>query len=135
MKRRAGASTNSASGSPFCVRLTSITFPPHHTHGTCRMKALRPLFLCTLTAGLGAGAVLFVGSEAGGQPKKKNPPPDAEYKSGIVWPEPVVVTPGKDNGPPSDAIVLFDGKDLSKWKDPEKWILKDGYAISAKGDL
>src|SRR5262245_23467184 len=39
-----------------------------------------------------------------------------EYKSGIVWPEPVMVTPGKtDSDPPSDAIVLFDGKDLSKW--------------------
>ena len=39
-----------------------------------------------------------------------------EYKSGVVWPEPAVVTPGKDdNDPPSDAVVLFDGKDLSKW--------------------
>jgi Domain of Unknown Function (DUF1080) len=99
------------------------------------MRSLRTLLLCTLTAGLGAGAVFFVSSEAGGQPKKKESPPVVEYKSGIVWPEPAIVTPGKDNGPPSDAIVLFDGKDLSKWKDPEKWIIKDGYAISAKGDL
>ena len=39
-----------------------------------------------------------------------------EFKSGIVWPEPKVVTPGKtDAEPPADAIVLFDGKDLSKW--------------------
>ena len=28
--------------------------------------------------------------------------------------------------------VLFDGKDLSEWKDGDKWIIKDGYAISAK---
>jgi hypothetical protein len=53
-----------------------------------------------------------------------------EYKSGIVFPEPVVVTPGKtDSDPPSDAIVLFDGKDLSKWKGGERWEIKDGYAI------
>src|SRR5436309_6103955 len=35
-------------------------------------------------------------------------------------------------GPPSDAIVLFDGKDLSKWKDGENWEIKDGYAIAKK---
>src|SRR5262245_57053346 len=58
-----------------------------------------------------------------------------EYKSGIVWPEPAVVTPGKDNEPPSDAIVLFDGKDLSKWDGGEKWIVRDGYASPSKGDI
>jgi hypothetical protein len=58
-----------------------------------------------------------------------------EYKSGIIWPEPVVVTPGKDHEAPSDAVVLFDGKDLSKWEGGDKWIIKDGYAISAKADI
>ncbi|HEY1066086.1 MAG TPA: hypothetical protein VGE52_08245, partial [Pirellulales bacterium] len=33
-----------------------------------------------------------------------------EYKSGKVWPEPKVVTPGDAGKAPSDAIVLFDGK-------------------------
>ena len=37
-----------------------------------------------------------------------------EYKSGINWPEPKVIDPGPAGGPPSDAIVLFDGKDLSQ---------------------
>ena len=41
--------------------------------------------------------------------------------------EPKVINPGP---PPSDAIVLFDGKDLSKWKDkdggPARWEIKDG---------
>ena len=55
-----------------------------------------------------------------------------EYKCGIVWPEPVIVTPGKDNAPPSDAVVLFDGKDLSKWTNGENWVVKDGYATAAK---
>ena len=59
-----------------------------------------------------------------------------EYKSGIVWPEPALVTPGKtDSDPPSDATVLFDGKDLSKWNNGDKWEIKDGYAIVQKSDI
>lgn len=59
-----------------------------------------------------------------------------EYKSGVVWPEPVVVTPGAACGdPPSDATVLFDGKDLSKWNGGEKWEIKDGYAIVKGSDI
>jgi hypothetical protein len=53
-----------------------------------------------------------------------------EYKSGIIWPEPPVIDPGPIGGPPSDAVVLFDGKDVSKWRDGEKaWDLKDGYGL------
>jgi hypothetical protein len=59
-----------------------------------------------------------------------------EYKSGIVWPEPAVVTPGKaDSDPPSDATVLFDGKDLSQWNNGEKWKVMDGYAVVQGGDI
>ena len=50
-----------------------------------------------------------------------------------VWnPEPTVINPGNKNQPPSDAIVLFDGKDFSKWKvfgenSPVEWTInKDG---------
>jgi hypothetical protein len=50
-----------------------------------------------------------------------------------VWePEPKVVTPGATNAaPPSDAIVLFDGKNLDAWvqnrdKSPAKWTVADG---------
>jgi len=44
-------------------------------------------------------------------------------------PRPPVVNPGP---PPGDAIVLFDGKDLSQWRadadsSAAKWIVKDGY--------
>ena len=100
------------------------------------MKPLRTVSLCALAAGLGAVAVLVVGPEVVGQPKKKKePPPVVEYKSGIVWPEPVVVTPGTDNGPPSDAVVLFDGKDLSKWSGGENWIIQDGAATAAKNGI
>ncbi len=59
-----------------------------------------------------------------------------EYKSGIVWPEPALVAPGKAHGDaPSDATVLFDGKDLSKWNNGEKWEIKDGYATVKGGDI
>jgi hypothetical protein len=59
-----------------------------------------------------------------------------EYKSGIIWPEPKVVTPGDlPSAPPSDAIVLFDGKDLSKWNKGENWEIVDGYAITRKSDI
>jgi hypothetical protein len=46
---------------------------------------------------------------------------DKRYKDGIVWAEPKVVTPGVHNGPPSDAIVLFDGKNFEAWKGADKW--------------
>ncbi len=29
--------------------------------------------------------------------------------------QPEIITPGEGTKPPSDAIVLFDGKDLSEW--------------------
>ena len=59
----------------------------------------------------------------------------AEWVSGIAWPEPKVVDPGPVGGPPSDAIVLFDGKDLSKWQGGEKWTVKDGCATAAGGGI
>lgn len=59
-----------------------------------------------------------------------------EWKSGIEWPEPPMVTPGEKPGDaPSDAIILFDGKDLSQWNGGDKWIIKDGYAEAAKGGI
>ena len=54
-------------------------------------------------------------------------------------PQPRVVTPGaafSQNAPaPSDAEVLFDGKDLSKWQSPQgrdaQWTVKDDYMETA----
>ena len=50
-----------------------------------------------------------------------------------VWqPVPAVVTPGKhDTDPPSDAVILFGGKDLSQWvssrdKSPAAWTVAKG---------
>jgi len=65
----------------------------------------------------------------------------------IERPRPRVVTPSaKPGGPPSDAIVLFDGKDLSKWLShggeqnkttAPAWKVKDGYAevVHEAGDI
>lgn len=65
-------------------------------------------------------------------------------------PVPPMVTPGaKPGDPPSDAIVLFDGKDLSHWQTPgrdadkgkmvpARWTVKDGYMFAPQrgaGDL
>jgi hypothetical protein len=59
-----------------------------------------------------------------------------EYKSGKVWPEPKVVEPGAtDNDPPSDAIVLFDGKDLSKWEGGDQWKIENGVATVRGGSI
>lgn len=63
---------------------------------------------------------------------------EGDPKATEVWePEPKVVTPGVNGAAPSDAIVLFDGKDLSKWSDekgnPSKWTVADGAMTVAKG--
>lgn len=81
---------------------------------------------------------------------------DTPILPGLKWhvhdpdrPHPKVITPGATPGaPPSDAIVLFDGKDLSKWiqrgRGPDagklvdpKWKVENGYfEVGARtGDL
>ncbi len=59
-------------------------------------------------------------------------------------PKPAVVNPGPERPPappPSDAIVLFDGKDLSRWRSqngaPARWKLAGGYmeVIPGTGDI
>ena len=55
------------------------------------------------------------------------------YISGLIWPEPAVVTPGENNAAPSDAIVLFDGKNFDAWKGAEKWKVDADGGFTGKG--
>lgn len=53
-------------------------------------------------------------------------------------PQPKVITPGQNPGDaPSDAVVLFSGKDLSKWKlhkdGQPTWTIENECAVSVKG--
>src|SRR5947199_10755072 len=75
-----------------------------------------------------AAAILFAGTAPVFSQQPAARPEDTE-----VWePLPKVVTPGANNtAPPSDAIVLFDGKNLNEWvsnrdKSPAQWNVAGG---------
>jgi len=56
-----------------------------------------------------------------------------------VWqPEPKIVTTSETNQVPSDAIILFDGKNLNEWlsvqdNSPAKWEVNNGVFTVKKG--
>src|SRR5438477_2849748 len=91
------------------VRVRSARGPLHHPTprpptGDPPVSANKSVRAAAVAAVLAAAAV------ASAVQKQKQE--EKEYKSGIVWPEPKVVTPGeKPSDPPSDAVALFDGKD------------------------
>ncbi len=66
---------------------------------------------------------------------------DKNPQSTEVWePQPRVVTPGKTSqDSPSDAIVLFDGKDLSNWTKIDgtlpEWTISGNAMTVTKGDI
>jgi hypothetical protein len=77
---------------------------------------------------------------------------DTAFNPGSRWrihdadrPQPPVVTPGETVSipPPSDAVVLFNGTDLSQWvsrggngaESPATWPVRDGYFEAQGGNL
>lgn len=73
--------------------------------------------------------------------KYPEPAPMTPAMSEYWQPQPKVVTPGKPceevSTAPSDAIVLFDGKDLSQWENsegsPAGWTVHDGVFTVKRG--
>src|SRR5712672_1700515 len=72
--------------------------------------------------------------------------PDGKWRvHDVSRPRPPVVTPGAESGrPPSDAIVLFDGANLSRWVTyvkgqpiEPKWKVEQGYmeVVPATGGI
>jgi hypothetical protein len=86
-------------------------------------------------------AICVSGTTLDAQKKYPVPEPMTPAMSEVWTPQPDIVTPGQATenaviSPPSDAIVLFDGKDLSAWKSADKndsklkWTVKDGVLIA-----
>jgi len=83
-----------------------------------------------------AAVLAFTASVLAQAPDAKPQPEDTE----IWYPVPAVVTPGATFADaPSDAIVLFDGKNLDQWvsvrdKTPAKWTVANGAMTVSKGE-
>lgn len=83
-----------------------------------------------------SATVLFAVCALAANAQQTMKPQDTE-----LWePVPAVVTPGKSTGDaPSDAIILFDGKNLDQWVSsrdstaPARWTVSDGMITVKKG--
>jgi Domain of Unknown Function (DUF1080) len=103
------------------------------------------ILLTALAAGAIARAQQFIEVVTNGVAGFKDTPMQPDGKWHVHDPErpqPPIVTPGTFSAqatPPSDAIILFDGKDLSQWRDkdgkPAPWKIEDGVMVSAKRDI
>lgn len=103
------------------------------------MKTKAPVFGFPSVSPAAVSALLILGAAAPGiaQPDPHWFPHDRDR------PLPPIVTPATPSTPekagtaPSDAVVLFDGQDLTQWcamdGSPSKWIVRDGYMECVKG--
>ena len=87
-----------------------------------------------ISKSIAIAAVMFLAAPVFAQQAAAPKPEDTE-----VWtPEPKVVTPGPTcTAAPSDAIVLFDGKNLDEWvsaqdHSPAQWVVANGIMVVKK---
>lgn len=107
---------------------------------------------CSVTLiALATPLMIQVSASAAGIPSFYGDPPDEHHPWAVHdpnRPQPRVVTAGtfstaeQPGKPPSDAVVFFDGTDLSKWESakdpgPARWLVKDGYmeVVASRGDI
>ena len=105
-----------------------------------------------LAAAVAAAAVLIVLTAHAQKPSRPIGYQDTPMLPGGKWhvhdgqrPQPRVVTPGTcstpgtPGRPPSDAVVLFDGKDLSHWQGANgqapTWKVENGYMEVRRGEI
>ena len=116
--------------------------------GVFMLGAMR---ICSTFAAIGAVSVFASTALAAGSiPRFYGDAPDDHHPWAVHdpnRPQPKVVTPGSFSSleqpgqPPSDAIILFDGTDLSKWESgngaPAKWAVKEGVmeVVPSSGEL
>lgn len=102
----------------------------------------RNVFGAVLT--VAAACAIAVSSARGADEAKPAAAKDGYEVHDATRPQPAVVTPGTSSTQetpgkaPSDAVVLFDGKDLSKWSSDKDggeapWTVEDGQLIVAFG--
>lgn len=120
----------------------------NRNHGWIAGGALVGLALVVL-GGIAASGTLSAQQKKAPDQKAPEGYTDTPFLPGSKWrvhdlnrPHPAVVTPGSAAGqPPSDAVVLFDGKDLSHWRVPgkggemlpAKWKVENGYMEVVRG--
>jgi len=113
----------------------------------------KPLLIITFALLIAGGSIVLTRAQQPQQPQYTPQQVEEVRKKamemGLLRPaneapkkEPTVITPGaKPGDPPSDAIILFDGKDLSGWKSlrgggDAKWLVQDGYMqVTRTGDI
>lgn len=115
------------------------------------MKTL-PVAVVALGAALGAASLARTESRVSSLVQEPSSPPvgysDTPVLPGQTWkvhdierPQPPVVTPAPfvSAQPPGDAVPLFDGRDLSRWRSGDgeaRWKVEQGHAeVNGTGDI